>query len=119
MAPTVSQLVNEGIIEAKICQPNWMLTRPGLFLQGLKGLYLLRKPTTLWPASLTQAKKAKEEGKEKVILFNWSGHGLIDLTAYDKYFAGELNNFVLTEAEMLASEKVFENFPKPQMIKNR
>ena len=31
--------------------------------------------------------KAKEEGREKVILFNLSGHGLIDMTAYDRYIA--------------------------------
>jgi tryptophan synthase beta chain len=39
--------------------------------------------------------------------------------AYDKYFAGELHNFVLTDEEMLESEKVFEDYPKPQLIKNR
>ena len=68
---------------------------------------------------IEEAKKAKDEAKEKVILFNWSGHGLIDLGAYDKYFAGELFNFVLTEEEILASEKAFEDFPKPQLIKSR
>jgi len=60
-----------------------------------------------------------DEGKEKVILFNWSGHGLIDLEAYDKYLAGELYNFVLTDEEMSTSEKVFEDYPKPQLIKSR
>jgi len=66
---------------------------------------------------IDEAKKAKEEGKEKVILFNWSGHGLIDLVAYDKYFAGDLQNFALSEEELLSSQKVFESFPKPQLIK--
>ena len=68
---------------------------------------------------IDEAKKAKEEGKEKVILFNWSGHGLLDLGGYDKYFAGELDNFSLSDDELVASEKVFEDFPKPQLLKSR
>ncbi|MBW2220868.1 MAG: TrpB-like pyridoxal-phosphate dependent enzyme, partial [Deltaproteobacteria bacterium] len=64
-------------------------------------------------------RKAKEEGKEKVILFNWSGHGLLDLMAYDKYFSNELKNISLPEAEIAESEKVFENFPKPELLKSR
>ena len=36
------------------------------------------------------AKRAKEEGKQRTILFNLSGHGLVDLYAYEQYFAGKL-----------------------------
>ena len=39
---------------------------------------------------IDEALEAKEEGKEKVILFNYSGHGLLDLGAYDDYLHGEL-----------------------------
>jgi tryptophan synthase beta chain len=66
-----------------------------------------------------EAKKAKEEGKEKVILFNWSGHGLLDLTAYDKYFSGELTDFELSDEAIAEAEKVFADFPKPQHLKSR
>ncbi len=41
---------------------------------------------------IEEAKKAKEEGKEKVILFNWSGHGIMDLAAYDAYLSGKLED---------------------------
>ena len=51
-----------------------------------------------------------------MILFNWSGHGLLDLTGYDKFFAGELADIKLTDEEMAASEAVFADFPKPQVI---
>ena len=44
--------------------------------------------------------KAKEEGKEKTILFNLSGHGLIDMAAYDNYFAGKLTNFEVPDASI-------------------
>jgi tryptophan synthase beta chain len=66
-----------------------------------------------------EAKKAKEEGKEKVILFNWSGHGLIDLAAYDKYLSGQLEDISLDEEAIAESQKVLEQFPKPELLKSR
>lgn len=42
---------------------------------------------------IDEALKAKEEGKEKTILFNLSGHGHFDMAAYEKYFAGELVDY--------------------------
>lgn len=54
-----------------------------------------------------------------MILFNWSGHGLLDLGAYDKYFACEIQDIILSEADMAECEKVFEKFPKPKIIKSR
>ena len=38
-----------------------------------------------------------EEGKEKVILFNWSGHGLVDMVAYEDYLTGKLSDHALPE----------------------
>ncbi|MDR2679628.1 MAG: TrpB-like pyridoxal-phosphate dependent enzyme, partial [Tannerella sp.] len=54
-------------------------------------------------AAIREAEKAKEEGKPKTILFNLSGHGLIDLASYDSYFAGDLVNYELTEADLAKS----------------
>ena len=51
-------------------------------------------------AAIREANKCKESGEEKVILFNLSGHGLIDMAAYDKYFAGDLQNYTLSDAEI-------------------
>jgi tryptophan synthase beta chain len=44
-----------------------------------------------------EALKAKEEGKEKTILFNLSGHGYFDMAAYERYFAGELIDYEYPE----------------------
>jgi tryptophan synthase beta chain len=60
-------------------------------------------------------KKAKEEGKEKVILFNMSGHGLIDLAAYDAYFFGQLHDYELPEEEINRALKAIEQLPKPKV----
>jgi tryptophan synthase beta chain len=59
------------------------------------------------------AKKAKEEGREKVILFNYSGHGLMDLAGYQAYFAGQLENYPLPPEVLERSLGVLEGLLKP------
>jgi tryptophan synthase beta chain len=56
---------------------------------------------------IEEAKKAKEEGKEKVILMNWSGHGIIDLAAYDAS-VGKLEDYVLPDDEIQKLIKALE-----------
>ena len=51
-------------------------------------------------AAIREAKQAKEEGKPRTILFNLSGHGLIDMAAYDQYNAGDLTNYALTDEDV-------------------
>jgi tryptophan synthase beta chain len=53
--------------------------------------------------------KAKEEGKERVILFNASGHGHFDLAAYDTYLSGKLEDYEHPEE---AIKKALEKLPK-------
>ena len=60
-------------------------------------------------AAIREAKKAKEIGKEDVILFCLSGHGLIDMTAYDTYINGDLRNYTLSDDEI---EKNLGTIPK-------
>jgi tryptophan synthase beta chain len=67
---------------------------------------------------VAEARQAKEEGKEKVILFNWSGHGLIDLSAYDKFLSGQLEDIELDEDAIAESQKVLDQFPKPEHVKS-
>jgi tryptophan synthase beta chain len=118
MSPAVSQLVNEGIIEAKsVTQMDAF--EAGVLFAKTEGMISAPETNHALACVIDEAKKAKEEGKEKVILFNWSGHGLIDLVAYDKYFAGQLENYVLSDEQIRESEKVFANFPKPQFLKSR
>jgi tryptophan synthase beta chain len=65
------------------------------------------------------ARQAKEEGKEKVILFNFSGHGLIDLGAYEQFLAGNLTDYEYPAEDIEEAEKILEQYPKPQLIKSR
>lgn len=51
-------------------------------------------------ATIREANRCKETGEEKVILFNLSGHGLIDMASYDKYLSGDLVNYSLSDSEI-------------------
>ena len=69
-------------------------------------------------AVIEEAKKAKEEGKEKVILFNYSGHGLMDLIGYDAYLSGKLTDYELPEEELQKYLRDLESLPKAEMRKS-
>jgi tryptophan synthase beta chain len=71
--------------------------RPAFCWQETEGVIAAPETNHALAQVVAEAKQAKEEGKEKVILFNWSGHGLIDLQAYDKYLSGQLENITLVE----------------------
>jgi len=64
-------------------------------------------------AVVQEALRAKEEGREKVILFSWSGHGLVDLAAYDAFLSGQLTPYKLPEEEIKRALESIANFPKP------
>ena len=118
MAPIVSQLVSEGIMEAKAVT-QLEAYKAGIVVARTEGIIPAPETNHALACVIDEAKKAKEEGKEKVILFNWSGHGLLDLAAYDNYFSGKMKDFILTDEEMLKSEEVFKNYPKPALLKSR
>ncbi|MBC8199947.1 MAG: TrpB-like pyridoxal phosphate-dependent enzyme [Desulfobacterales bacterium] len=118
MAPIVSQLASEGIMEAKaVTQLD--AYKAGVLFARTEGMIPAPETNHAIACVIDEANKAKEEGKEKVILFNWSGHGLLDLAAYDNYFSGKMKDFILTDEEMLKSEEVFANYPKPDLLKSR
>ena len=51
-------------------------------------------------ATIREANNCTEKGEKKVILFNLSGHGLVDMTSYDQYLAGNLTNFTVSDDEI-------------------
>jgi len=118
MAPTVSQIVTEGIATPRsITQLDAL--EAGLLVARTEGIIPAPETNHALACVVSEALKAKEEGKEKVIVFTWSGHGLLDLGAYEKFISGQLTNYILTDEEIERSEKIFENFPKPVLLKSR
>ena len=85
----VSQLLKDGMIEAvDITQPDSFAA--GVFFARTEGIVPAPESCHAIAAAINEAKRCKETGEEKVILFNLSGHGLIDMSAYDSYLAGNL-----------------------------
>lgn len=95
----ISQLMKDNLIEAADVQQLESFEAGVLFAQA-EGIIPAPESTHAIAAAIKEALKAKEEGKEKVILFNLSGHGLIDMASYDRYFAGELKNYQVPEEEI-------------------
>lgn len=92
----VSQLLKDGLIEAQSVKQLDTFDAGVLFARA-EGIIPAPESTHAIAVAIQEALKAKEEGKEKTILFNLSGHGLIDMAAYDNYFAGKLTNFEVTD----------------------
>ncbi len=81
-APTVSLLKSKGVIES-VAYPQEEVFEAGRIFAMTEGLIPAPETTHAVKAAIDEALKAKEEGKEKVILFNFSGHGLLDLKGYE------------------------------------
>ncbi|HVR76916.1 MAG TPA: TrpB-like pyridoxal phosphate-dependent enzyme [Acidimicrobiia bacterium] len=92
MAPLVSLLKDQGIIEAQSLHQNETFSSAVRFART-EGIIPGPEPTHAVAAAMNEAIEAKEAGEEKVILFNLSGHGHFDMGAYQAYFANELVDY--------------------------
>ncbi len=95
----VSQLKKDGYLEAVDIDQLDTFKAATLFAQS-EGIIPAPESSHAIAAAIQEALKAKEEGKKRCILFNLSGHGLIDMTAYDQYLAGDLVNYSLPDSEI-------------------
>jgi len=118
MAPQVSQLVSEGLLEPRSYYQVESF-QAGMLYARSEGFIPAPETNQALACVVDEAKKAKEEGKEKVILCNWSGHGLIDLGSYERYLSQQLTDYELPDEELEKAEEVFKDFPKPELIKSR
>jgi tryptophan synthase beta chain len=112
MAPIISHLVKENIIEPRSYH---QLETFEAGVEWARSEAFIPAPETNHAIAsvIQEAKRAKEEGKEKVILFNWSGHGLVDLASYDAYLTGKLFDYPLPVEEIERAKKVLDQYPKP------
>ncbi len=113
MAPLVCQLVLDNLIRAEAI-PQLETFEAGVTFARTEGFISAPETDHAIAATIREALKAKEEGKEKVILFNWSGHGLVDMTAYEAYFAGQLQDYDLPEEEIQRALADIAPLPKPK-----
>jgi tryptophan synthase beta chain len=92
MSPMVSFGVDLGLIEAAAFHQLECFEAAKLFA-ATEGIIPAPETSHAIRATINEAIRCREEGKEECIVFNLSGHGLCDLGAYDRYFAGELEDY--------------------------
>ncbi len=89
-APIISALVKEGRMRA-VAYPQGKVFEAAMQFARTEGTIPAPETAHAIRGVIDEALRAKEEGAERVILFNYSGHGLLDLSAYDAYLRGELD----------------------------
>ncbi|MDP4094846.1 MAG: TrpB-like pyridoxal phosphate-dependent enzyme [Bacillota bacterium] len=104
----VSQLYHDGIIEAQAVAQRAVFDAAVMFART-EGIVPAPESSHAIRAAIDEALKAKEEGTEKVILFNLSGHGYFDFSAYDNYFSGKLEDIDYSEDSVAESLKKLPN----------
>jgi len=117
IAPLVSQAIVEGLLEPQ-AMDQLTCYKSALTWAKTEGTICAPETSHAIASVIQEAVKAREEGKEKVILFCYSGHGLMDLSGYDKYLSGGLTELRLTEQDIQEYLKPLENLPKPEKRKS-
>ena len=107
----VSQLLKDGFMKG-VDIPQLETFEAGLLFSRTEGIIPAPESSHAIAATIREAIKCRETGEKKVLLFNLSGHGLIDMTAYENYLNGDLRNYELPD------EVIQENLSKlPHIIK--
>ena len=116
MAPLVSQAAVEGLITPRAYHQLKCYESAVLWAKT-EGFISAPETSHAIAATIDEALKAKEEGKEKVILMGWSGHGLMDLTGYDAYFSGKLSDYSLPQEVIESNISGLGDLPMPSTAK--
>ena len=116
MSPLVSQATVEGLLEPK-AYPQTKCYQAAMTWAKTEGFICAPETSHAIAATIDEAIKAKEEGKEKVILFSYSGHGLMDLSGYDAFMSGKLTDYELPEDDLRKFTAPLKNFPKAEAKK--
>ncbi len=98
-SPLVSALVHQGLVEARAYRQTETFAA-GVQFARTEGIIPAPEPTHAIRAVIEEAQAAKEAGDERVILFGLCGHGHFDLSAYDAYLAGTLEDPEFSQTEM-------------------
>ncbi len=92
MAPLMSQLHQEGFVDA-VAHPQLKVFDAAVQFARAEGIIPAPESAHAIRSAIDEALAAREAGEARVILFNLSGHGMLDLGAYEQYFNGELEDY--------------------------
>jgi len=107
-SPLISQLYHEGLIEAQ-AYPQTTVFQSAVTFTRSEGILPAPESAHAIHSAILEARKADAEGKEKAILFNLSGHGFFDLSAYDDFLGGRLTDYEHPES---AIKEALSRLPK-------
>ena len=99
LAPLLSKLIVDGFVEGRAYSQNQTFAA-GLTWARTEGFVPAPETNHAIAGVIEEAKRAKEEGEPRVILLIWSGHGLIDLSAYDAYLSGKLQDAPMEDEQV-------------------
>ncbi|HOX07644.1 MAG TPA: TrpB-like pyridoxal phosphate-dependent enzyme [Planctomycetota bacterium] len=111
MAPLVSQAAVEGLVTPR-AYGQMKCYESALLWARTEGPVPAPETSHAIACAIEEAVKAREEGREKTILFCYSGHGLLDLAGYEKFLSGELSDYSLPEADLCKALEPVKAFPK-------
>ena len=95
----VSQLIRDKMMHG-VDIPQLESFEAGILFARTEGIIPAPESCHAIAATIREAKRCKESGEQKTILFNLSGHGLIDMPSYDRFISGDLQNYALSDAEI-------------------
>jgi tryptophan synthase beta chain len=98
----VSQLYHEGVIEA-VAVPQVATFEAGVTFAKAEGIIPAPESNHAIRAAMDEAIRCKEAGEKKTIFFNLSGHGHFDMSAYDRFLSGDLEDYEYPEEEISAA----------------
>ncbi|MCG7924144.1 MAG: TrpB-like pyridoxal phosphate-dependent enzyme [Candidatus Thiodiazotropha taylori] len=104
----VSQLYNEGLLSA-VAIPQLETFEAGVLFAKTQGIIPAPESCHGVAATIREAKRCAETGEPKTLLFNLSGHGHFDMSSYDRYFKGELEDYDYPDE---AIQESLANLPK-------
>jgi len=110
MAPMVSHLVHEGLVEARAYGQRECFAEAVRFAR-CEGIIPAPEPSHALRAVVEEVELAREEGVERTILFNLCGHGHFDMSAYEAYLTGRLEDYDLPQAELDAAAEAMAGLP--------
>jgi len=99
MAPIISKLVEDGVMEARAYHQTKVFEAAVQFARA-EGIVPAPESAHAVRAAIDEALAAREAGERRIILFNLSGHGFLDLGAYDQYLSGKLEDYAYPEEKV-------------------
>ena len=112
MAPTLCALYDHGLIEA-VAVPQLATFEAAMKFSRSEGIVPAPESAHAIRAAINEALDAKEKGEKRVILFNLSGHGYFDMSSYEAYLSGKLQDYDYPREAIEAAMATLPQVPIP------